>query len=82
MGSKSSKNISLKNIIKKIYFIIDYLQEYAIWNFISSKGNRFGGYPLATVFPSIRVNSVFLTSIRLFSQVVCLYISLFFKVLQ
>ena len=27
-----SESIYLKNLIKKIYFIIDYLEEYAIWH--------------------------------------------------
>ena len=32
VGSKKSKNTSVKKLIKKRYYIINYLKEYVIWH--------------------------------------------------
>ena len=66
MGSKQFENNSFKNLIQKIYFVIDFLKKYVIWHLISSEGDCLGGY-LPSPYPLrhsgiSRVQIHFLTS--------------------
>ena len=45
LGLKWFENASLKNIIMKIYFIINYLKDYVIWHW-TSKGRHLLIFPL------------------------------------
>ena len=71
--------------MKKIYLVIDYLNEYVIWHLISSKWDYLGRYlPSPYPPPLLRLNSIISTSARLFSQIVCRSASIFhyFKTLH
>ena len=64
--------------MKKIYLVIDYLNEYVIWHLISSKWDYLGRYlPSPYPPPLLRLNSIISTSARLFSQIVCRSASIF-----
>ena len=72
-GFKIIWNTSSKITIKKMYFSIDCLKVYVIWHLTSSIGDWFEDiYPFST-----GLNLVFSTSVKLFSQLVCLSVCLY-----
>lgn len=66
------------------YSFTVYLTEYAIWHLISTKEDCLDVY--LTIPSSARINAVFSSSVKQFSQIVCLllwfYIPLFLKLMQ